>query len=75
MTTSFRTCPLCEATCGLAIESRDGEVIRIRGDQQDVFSKGFLCPKGTALGKFHDDPDRLRQPMICLLYTSDAADE
>lgn len=60
---SVRTCPLCEATCGLTIEHRNGVVTRIRGDQDDVFSKGFLCPKGTALGKFHDDPDRLRSPM------------
>lgn len=64
MSTSFRTCPLCEATCGLAIEVEDGAVKRIRGDRDDVFSHGFLCPKGTALGKFHADPDRLRQPMI-----------
>ncbi|MDW3179472.1 MAG: molybdopterin-dependent oxidoreductase [Acidimicrobiia bacterium] len=63
-TTVFRTCPLCEATCGLEVQLTDGSVSRIRGDREDVFSKGFLCPKGTALGKFHDDPDRLRQPMI-----------
>ncbi len=62
--TSFRTCPLCEATCGLSIEHRDGVVTRIRGDRDDVFSKGFLCPKGTVLGKFHEDPDRLRTPLI-----------
>jgi len=61
---SFRTCPLCEATCGLAIEHRNGEVTRIRGDRDDVFSNGFLCPKGTVLGKFHTDPDRLRQPLV-----------
>jgi len=63
-TTSFRTCPLCEATCGLAIEVEAGAVTRIRGDRDDVFSKGFLCPKGTVLGKFHEDPDRLRQPLL-----------
>ncbi len=42
----------------------DGVVTRIGGDQDDVFSHGFLCPKGTTLGKFHDDPDRLREPLI-----------
>lgn len=62
--TVFRTCPLCEATCGLEIQVTNGAVRRIRGDRDDVFSKGFLCPKGTALGRFHEDPDRLRQPMI-----------
>lgn len=62
--TVFRTCPLCEATCGLEIEIADGRVKRIRGDMDHVFSAGFICPKGSALKQLHDDPDRLRTPMI-----------
>ena len=62
--TAYRTCPLCEATCGLELTLSDGQVTRIRGDRDDVFSHGFICPKGTTLGKFHDDPDRLRRPMV-----------
>ncbi len=61
---SFRTCPLCEATCGLAIEHDGQQVLKIRGDAEDVFSKGFICPKGAALGELNADPDRLNQPMI-----------
>ena len=59
-----RTCPLCEAMCGLDIQVTDGQVGVIRGDRQDVWSKGYLCPKGTTLGHLHHDPDRLRTPMI-----------
>ncbi|GAC1517344.1 MAG: molybdopterin-dependent oxidoreductase [Acidimicrobiales bacterium] len=62
--TAFRTCPLCEAGCGLELTLRDGEVTRIRGDRADVFSHGFLCPKGSALIPLHNDPDRLRTPLI-----------
>ncbi|HEY2831566.1 MAG TPA: molybdopterin-dependent oxidoreductase [Sporichthyaceae bacterium] len=67
--TAVRTCPLCEATCGLEITLRprtDGgeEVVRVRGDRADVFSRGFICPKGSTLGQLHDDPDRLRQPLV-----------
>ncbi len=62
--TAFRTCPLCEAGCGLEITVTAGKVTRIRGDQADVFSKGFLCPKGSTLKQLHDDPDRLRRPMV-----------
>jgi len=67
--TAFRTCPLCEASCGLEITLRpDGsggeEVQRIRGDQLDVFSKGYICPKGSTLKQLHEDPDRLRAPML-----------
>ena len=62
--THFRTCPLCEAGCGLAIETKGNVVFRIRGDKDDVFSKGFLCPKGSSLKQLHEDPDRLRGPLI-----------
>ena len=63
-TTQFRTCPLCEATCGLEITVRDGEITRIRGDREDVFSKGFICPKGSTLRQLHADPDRVRTPLV-----------
>lgn len=63
-TTHFRTCPLCEATCGLELTVRDGAVVRIRGDRNDVFSKGFICPKGSTLRQLHEDPDRLRTPLV-----------
>jgi len=63
-TTAFRTCPLCEATCGLELTIADGAVTRVRGDEQDVFSQGFLCPKGVSLRELHDDPDRLRRPLL-----------
>ncbi|MBI4936016.1 MAG: molybdopterin-dependent oxidoreductase [Actinobacteria bacterium] len=62
--TAFRTCPLCEAGCGLEITVKGDRVTRIRGDQADVFSHGFLCPKGSTLKQLHDDPDRLRRPLV-----------
>ncbi|MGA0117289.1 MAG: molybdopterin-dependent oxidoreductase [Ilumatobacteraceae bacterium] len=63
--TVFRTCPLCEATCGLEITVNPQEqVVRIRGDQKDVFSHGFICPKGSTLKQLHEDPDRLRVPLV-----------
>ena len=64
MATAFRTCPLCEARCGLEITVADGVVERIRGDADDVFSHGFICPKGTSLKALHEDPDRLRTPLV-----------
>jgi anaerobic selenocysteine-containing dehydrogenase len=62
--TAYRTCPLCEAGCGLELTVRQGAVTRIRGDRDDVFSHGFLCPKGSTLRHLHDDPDRLRRPLV-----------
>ncbi len=62
--THIRTCHLCEAMCGLRVETRDGRVEKIRSNPDDVWSKGYLCPKGTVLGALHHDPDRLRTPLI-----------
>ncbi|MEZ4358755.1 MAG: molybdopterin-dependent oxidoreductase [Kofleriaceae bacterium] len=62
--TTRRICPLCEATCGLSITTRGDQVVGVRGDEADVFSRGFLCPKGAALRDLHHDPDRLRAPRL-----------
>ena len=61
---AHRICPFCEASCGLELDLEGQRVVRIRGDQNDVFSKGFLCPKAIGLKDLHDDPDRLRTPLI-----------
>ncbi|NDH11479.1 MAG: hypothetical protein EBY44_07105 [Actinobacteria bacterium] len=71
--TVFRTCPLCEATCGLQVEIKNGTVTRIRGDQDDVFSKGFICPKGSTLKQLYEDPDRLRKPVVRRGFDDDGA--
>ena len=63
-TTHHRICPLCEACCGLEIKVRAGKVISIRGHDADFFSAGYICPKGVALKDLHEDPDRLRSPLI-----------
>jgi anaerobic selenocysteine-containing dehydrogenase len=60
----YRICPLCEACCGLEVRTRGDRVIGIRGAKDDVFSAGYICPKGYALKDLHEDPDRLRTPLV-----------
>ncbi|MFJ3727814.1 molybdopterin-dependent oxidoreductase [Streptomyces sp. NPDC090045] len=62
--TALRICPLCEATCGLTLTIEGASVTGARGDRDDVFSKGFICPKGAAFGQLDADPDRLRTPLV-----------
>ncbi|MFE2475439.1 molybdopterin-dependent oxidoreductase [Streptomyces sp. NPDC059389] len=62
--TALRICPLCEATCGLTLTIEGGAVTGARGDREDVFSRGFICPKGAAFGALDADPDRLRTPLV-----------
>ncbi len=61
--TKYRTCNLCEAMCGLAIEVDGNQVVSIRPDQDDVLSHGHICPKAFALQDVNEDPDRLRLPL------------
>jgi anaerobic selenocysteine-containing dehydrogenase len=62
--TVYRTCPLCEATCGLELRLDGRDIALVRGDRDDVFSHGFLCPTGTALKQLESDPDRLHRPQV-----------
>ena len=61
--THFRTCNLCEAMCGIVIQHDGEKVLSIKGDKNDPFSKGYICPKATALQDLHEDSDRLRHPV------------
>jgi anaerobic selenocysteine-containing dehydrogenase len=62
--TAYRTCPFCEATCGLEVTLDGDAVTKIRGDEDDVLSHGFLCPKATGLRALPEDPDRLCTPLV-----------
>jgi len=64
MTAQVVICPLCEATCGLRMSRDAGGRLSFRGNDDDVFSHGFICPKGVALADLHHDPDRLRRPLL-----------
>ena len=58
-----RSCHLCEAMCGVVIRTRGDEVVDVRGDPDDPFSEGYICPKAVGLKAIHDDPDRVRRPL------------
>ncbi|SHK02264.1 Anaerobic selenocysteine-containing dehydrogenase [Marinobacter antarcticus] len=59
----YRTCHLCEAMCGVAVEVKGGRIAAIRGDEKDPLSHGHICPKAVALQDLHEDPERLRKPV------------
>lgn len=61
--THYRACHLCEAICGLIIETEGEQILSIKGDKNDPLSRGHICPKAVALQDIHNDPDRLRQPV------------
>jgi anaerobic selenocysteine-containing dehydrogenase len=60
-----RTCSLCEAHCGISVEVDPDarRVLGVRGDPDDPFSAGYICPKAHGLLALQEDPDRLRRPL------------
>jgi anaerobic selenocysteine-containing dehydrogenase len=61
--TRYGICSLCEAICGIAVDVEGDRIVKIRGDEDDPFSRGYICPKAVALMDVHHDPDRLRHPV------------
>jgi anaerobic selenocysteine-containing dehydrogenase len=61
---AFAICPLCEAACGIEVEVENDHIRAIRGDVNDPMSRGYVCPKASLLADLHNDPDRLRTPII-----------
>src|SRR5437868_4660333 len=59
---ALHTCMLCEAVCGVAVELDGASVRSVRGDPDDPFSRGHLCPKAAAIPDVQGDPDRIREP-------------
>lgn len=58
------TCHLCESMCGITLTIAGNQVEAIRPNKDDSWSQGHICPKGLQLGRLHEDPDRLRSPMV-----------
>ncbi len=61
--THYATCTICEATCGIAVETSSREILRVRGDEDHVLSRGHVCPKAIGMKELQEDPDRLRTPL------------
>ncbi len=60
----FATCTICEAACGIVVDEDHGRVTSLRGDPDDPMSRGYVCPKVVGMQDVHEDPDRLRTPLI-----------
>lgn len=60
----YRTCTICDASCGIEVYVEDGKVTAIKGDPLDPLSRGYICPKSAGLAQLYEDPDRLRHPVL-----------
>ena len=60
-----RSCPICEACCGLRVhvDREQQAIVRVEGDPDDFRSRGYLCPKAYGMQGVYEDPDRIRRPL------------
>lgn len=49
--------------CGIAIEVENDQITSIKGDKNDPFSRGHICPKALGLKDIYEDPNRLKEPV------------
>ncbi len=63
--TIYRSCPTCEASCGLVMEVDRAakQVISIKGDPDNHRSRGYVCAKSQAFRYIYEDPERLTGPV------------
>ncbi|QDG36319.1 molybdopterin oxidoreductase family protein [Alteromonas mediterranea] len=59
----YSTCTLCEAMCGIEVATKGRQILSIKGDKDNPFSQGHICPKASALKDLYDDSDRLKRPV------------
>jgi len=63
MPVQYTFCRICEALCGLEVNTENNKVVRIRPDRDHLATEGFACPKGLKQHHLYDSPDRLKFPM------------
>ncbi|MSR54225.1 MAG: molybdopterin oxidoreductase family protein [Gemmataceae bacterium] len=64
LTTIHAVCPHdCPDTCGMIVTVQDGKAIKLRGDPEHPFTKGFLCQKVSHYLDRVYHRDRLLYPM------------
>jgi anaerobic selenocysteine-containing dehydrogenase len=42
-------CRVCPAYCQILAHVNDGKLVKVTGDKDDPYFKGYTCPKGRAL--------------------------
>ncbi|MFC1933316.1 molybdopterin-dependent oxidoreductase [Chloroflexota bacterium] len=55
--------PGCHGGCGVKLFIKDGELIKVEGDESHPYFQGRLCPRALALTQYIYHPDRLRYPL------------
>jgi predicted molibdopterin-dependent oxidoreductase YjgC len=57
-------CGYCGTGCGLIVEVKENQIVKIKGDKEAPVNKGQTCVKGAFAYKYVHAPNRLQTPLI-----------
>lgn len=58
------TCTLCPVGCSMILDSRDGEIMRTRTQENPDVNDIWMCDKGWFGYEFTSNPERIQKPLI-----------
>ncbi len=56
-------CILCSRNCGLVVDTDNGRIVKVKGDEANPVSQGYICQKAARLEHYQNHADRLRHPL------------
>ncbi len=56
-------CVLCSHNCGLRVDVKDGRIAKVRADETNPISKGYVCNKGFSIARYAHHDQRTRHPL------------
>lgn len=64
MKTYKTICPYdCPTTCGLLAKAEGDRIVKVKGDPDDLISRGLICRKMQRYEKSINSPDRIITPL------------
>ena len=49
-------CVLCSHDCGIQVDVKGGKIVKVRADETNPISKGYICNKGFSVAHYaHHD--------------------
>lgn len=57
------SCVLCAQNCGLEIMVEENHIVKVRGDKENLRSRGYCCRKGLKIAHYQYNDDRLLYPL------------
>lgn len=56
-------CVLCSHNCGLRVDVEDGRIAKIRADESNPITAGYMCNKAVTCDRYAHHSQRLHHPM------------